>query len=73
MAYVFLYLITAFFGVSFIFGSAPFIGTGLVVASVLILSNQPSDRTLAGWFFLLALIGIVIGTSAPEYYGSLQY
>ena len=73
MGYIFLDLITAFFGISFILGSAPFIGTGLVVTSVLILANQPSDRTLAGWFFLLALIGIVVGTGAPEYYGSLQY
>ena len=73
MGYIFLYLITAFFGISFIIGSAPFIGTGLVVASVLVLANQPSDRTIISWLFLFALIGIVIGTAGPEHYGSLQY
>ena len=73
MGYIFLFAVTSFFGVSFIIGTAPITGTILVVSSCLVLANQPSDRTIMSWFFLLALIGIVIGTSAPEYYGSLQY
>ncbi len=70
MGYIFIYLISAFFGIAFLLGSAPITGTALVISSCLVLANQPSDRTIIAWLFLFALIGIVIGHG---YYGSAQY
>ena len=73
MGFISTFITLAFFGFLLLLGSAPWFGAGLLAAAGLIWKHNPSDDTLWGWMFLLALIGIATGAAGPEYAGSLQH